>query len=321
MVSRVINHDPTLLIKDETREKIQNAVKELNYSPNAIAKSLRKKTTETVAILIPDLMNPFFHELVKGSQDFFINSDISLILCDTNDDKERERKYIDLLYNKQIDGLLIATIHNDNFTEELLGKYNLNYVIVNRSSKNNKASVIKTEDFEGAKMAVKHLAELGHKKIAHISGPIFTETGYERLSGFRQAMIENNLVCKQEYIIHANYNEQDGYTSMMKLLKSEDPPTALFAANDIMAMGAIKAVKDSGLSVPEDISIVGYNDIWIACHMAPPLTTVKTPLYDMGYLGAELLYEQVTGKSKEKRNIILPVELIVRSSTACPKQE
>ena len=318
IISRVINNDKTLNIKDNTRQRIVESIRELNYHPNIIAKSLRTKTSKTVAIIIPDILNPFFHQVIKGVQGFFTKHDISLLLCDTNDDTEIEKKHVETLYNQQVDGILFATVNYDNDITDFLERSNINYVLVNRGSHKNRFSV-KTDDLCGAEMAVNHLIGLGHKRIAHIMGTFSTDTAFDRLSGFRNAIISNDLVLYPEYIVQGNYSESDGYSNAKKLLQLPHPPTAIFAANDLMAIGVIKAVYEMNLRIPRDISVVGCNDIWVCSSLNPPLTTIRSPLFEMGHAAAELLYNVINGIETEEKNIILPVELVTRGSTAPPK--
>ena len=318
VVSRVINKDKTLNIKEDTRERINKAISELNYKTNLIAKSLRTKSSGTAAIVIPDILNPFFHQMIKGAQNFFTNKDISLLLCDTNDDEALEKKYIETLFNQQIDGILFSTANYNKDIAEYMEKFNINYVFVNRGSNGKKLSV-KADDQNGAKIATEHLISLGHKKIAHITGDIYTDTGFDRLTGFRNTILENNITLDPEYIVQGKYKENEGYLGAKKLLSLNNPPTAIFTANDLIAIGAIKAILEAGLKIPEDISIIGYNDIWVSSSINPPLTTIKSPLFDMGYFGAELLYNIIKGNEKKLKNIVLPVELIIRESTSKPK--
>ena len=318
IVSRVINNDKTLNIKDNTRQKILESIEELRYRPNIIAKSLRTKTSKTVAIIIPDILNPFFHQVIKGVQDFFTKQDISLMLCDTNDDTELEKKYVETLYNQQVDGILFATVNYDNDITDFLERSKINYVLVNRGSHKNKFSV-KTDDLCGAETAVEHLIKLGHKKIAHISGTFSTDTAFDRLTGFRNAIIKNDLTLYPEYIMQGSYTEIDGYTNAKRLLQLPNPPTAIFAANDLMAIGVIKAVYEMNLKIPDDISVVGFNDIWVCDNLNPPLTTIRSPLFKMGHVAAELLQNVINGIEEIEKNIVLPVELVIRNSTAPPK--
>jgi DNA-binding LacI/PurR family transcriptional regulator len=314
IVSRVINNDTKLSIKDETRTRILNAIEELEYRPNVVARSLRLKTTATIAMIVPDITNPFFPELIRGAQKAANEKGFSLILIDTEEDHAREKEYIEILAEKLVDGILLASVYIEDETIDLIHKYNIPYVLVNRTTRNVEGSSVVVDDAYGAALAVEHLVEQGHRKIAHISGLLYTETGLGRLEGYRKILNEHGIAFSSEYIVESKYDEEGGYKAMKKLLSLEKLPTAVFAANDLIAIGAITAMSEQGLKVPDHISIVGFNDIWLAQKVHPPLTTVRFPLYDMGHIASEILIKKIQEVPVEEDKVVLKPELITRQS-------
>ncbi len=315
VVSRVINDDPKLSIREETRSRVLEAVEKLEYRPNAIARSLRTKTTGTIAMIIPDITNPFFPEIIKGAQIAAAENGFSLILFNTEEDVGKQREYIELVSEKQMDGVLLASVHTDDESIDLLERYKKPYVLVNRITRNIQSSFVTVDDVYGARVAIEHLIQFGHRKIAHISGPLYTDTGLQRLEGYRKALKKFGVEFSLDYIAESKYDEDGGYKAMKQLFSLENKPTAVFAANDLIAIGAISAIEDEGLKVPENISIVGFNDIWVAQKISPPLTSVKFPLFDMGYLASEILIKKTQGKVVCEDKMVLEPELVVRSST------
>ena len=315
VVSRVINQDSRLSIREETRNRILQAIKELNFRPNQIARSLRMKSTATIAMVVPDIANPFFAEIIKGAQDNAAKKEYSLILCNTDENALKEKDYIKLLVNKQTDGIILASVYIEDETIGLLQNFNIPYVLVNRTFKNDKVSYVIVDNVYGAVHAVQHLIDLGHKKIAHISGLLYTETGLTRLEGYRKTLMKNKIDFNSDYVVESTFTEQGGYEAMLKLLRVSPLPSAVFASNDLIAFGAIDAIKEHNLSVPEDISVVGFNDIWMAKRITPPLTTVRFPLYDMGRISIEILINKIQKQNNLKDKIILTPELIIRKST------
>ncbi len=315
IVSRVINEDPKLSIRDETRERVLEVVEKLEYRPNAIARSLRTKTTGTIAMIIPDITNPFFPEIIKGAQTASAKEGFSLILFNTEENIEKQREYIELVSEKQIDGVLLSSVYSDDKSIDLLEKYKKPYVLANRITRNIKSSFVIVNDFYGAVLAVEHLIQLGHRKIAHISGPLYTETGLQRSEGYRKTLNKFGIESCSEYVVESKFEEENGYKAMKQLLSLEDIPTGVFAANDLIAIGALSAIEEKGLMVPKDISIVGFDDIWVTSKLSPPLTSIRFQLFDMGYLASKILIQKIQGKVVDNDRIVLEPELVVRCST------
>jgi LacI family transcriptional regulator len=315
-VSRVINNDSKLSIREETKQRILDSIRELGYHPNSIARNLRLNTSDAIGMLIPDITNPLFPEVIKGVESLASEKDLSLILCHTEDSHEKELKMIRFLINRRVDGLLLASVHMRADTIDEVEKSGIPYVLVNRGNRKDAGAYVVADNTAGAKMAVHHLISLGHTRIAHIAGFLYTDTGIERVEGYRKELNLADIPFNSDYMIEAGYTEPEGYKAMNKLLLLPDRPTAVFAANDLLAMGAILAINKKGLKVPEDVSIVGFDGIWLVERITPALTTVKIPLNEMGYLAMNMLFHKMKGLPVEQERIVLQPSLVVRSSTA-----
>lgn len=318
-VSRVLNGDSNLSIREETRNRILEAIKEMGYTPNPIARSLRKKTSDAIGMLIPDITNPFFPEVIKGAETAASEKGLSVILCNTDENSDKERNLVRFLIDRRVDGMLLFSSRLEDETVSEVEKSGIPFVLVNRGSRSNSGAYVVVDNTLGAKLAMQHLIGLGHEKIAHISGFLYTETGLERLEGYRKSLNAAGLPFDSECMVEAGFTEQQGYIAMQKLLSLTNPPTAVFAANDLMAMGAMTAIMEKGLRVPEDISLVGFDDIWVANRITPALTTVKIPLIEMGSLAMKIISDKIAQKEIQDERIILTPELIIRSSTAVAK--
>ena len=320
LVSRVFNNDETLLIKDETRKAIVDAIRELDYRPNSIARSLRLKRSRTVGVLIADIMNPFFTEIIKGVQQAANKAGYNIILCNTNDSAEECKRYIEVLSAQMVEGVILGAGYVSDEEIRLLDRTNTKYVLLNRIASEEIAPFVRSNDSEGMRMAVLHLLKLGHTKIAHLSGPLFADTALRRLQGYRKALMEADILYNPDYVMETKYDEESGYRACKKLLRLEDRPTAICAGNDMVAIGAMRAIKEKGLSIPRDISLVGYNDIWVASKLEPPLTTVNTPLLEMGEKAFRLLMKVLKNEENETGSIVIEPHLVVRESTCKVKK-
>jgi LacI family transcriptional regulator len=315
-VSRVLNGDSNLSIREETRNRILEAIQEMGYRPDPIARSLRMKTSDAIGMLIPDITNPFFPEIIKGAETAASEKGLSLILCNTDENSAKEKDLVRFLIDRRVDGILLFSSRLEDETLVEVEKSGIPFVLVNRGSRSNSGPHVVVDNSQGAQLAVQHLIRLGHRRIAHISGFLYTETGLERFEGYRKSLNAAGLPFVSEYMVEAGFAEQKGYTAMQKLLSVSKPPTAVFAANDLMAMGAMTAVIEKGLRIPEDLSIVGFDDIWVARRITPSLTTIRIPLNEMGYLAVQMIADKIKKNTLINERVILPPELVIRSSTS-----
>lgn len=305
-------------ISASTREKVLRIVKESNYIPNTMARSLVTRKTKTIGLIIPDIANPFFPELARGAEDKASEAGYSIIFCDTDDDFEKEEKNIDMLAEKMVDGIVFA--HSAKRTGGLASydRGNIPIVLIDRDleSENVKGKVL-VNNLEGAYHGVKHLLDNGRRKIAFITGALASNTARDRLAGYRKAIEEYNIVFDESYVKAGQYKSEWGIEAVRQLQKEEIQFDAAFCGNDLIAIGVMKTLKNSGYSIPADVSVVGFDDIQMASMVEPELTTVKQPNYEMGYKAVELLIEVLEKPDKkiEQKKIILSTELIVRKSS------
>ena len=314
IVSRVFNKDKTLNVKKETKTAVYRAIRELNYTPNSVARNLRMHKSHTIGVLVADIMNPFFTEIVKGVQQAADEQGYNIILCNTDDDAEKGKKYINVLSSQMVDGMILGAGYVSDDEIALLESMGTKYVLMNRIT-DDAAPYVRGNDFEGMRLAAKHLIGLGHQRIAHLSGPLYADTGLKRLQGYRKALMDAGITYRPEYVLETQYDEKSGYETCRQLLGLKEQPTAICAGNDMVAIGAMRAVKEAGLTIPGDISIVGYNDIWVAPLLSPPLTTVSYDLLNMGKVTFGLLLSLMKGNEDMQTKIILEPKLIVREST------
>jgi len=309
-VSRVINNDPSLSIKLETRERILKAIKELNYSPNLAARNLKNRETKILGLAITDFFNPVMASIIHGAELRANKEGYNLLVYSAEQD---ESKIINSLIDRRIDGLLISSPKFDDEDILRLNDKNLPIVSVNRKVLGMK-NFVAVNDIQGSKLGVKHLIEFGHKKIAHISGPLYTTTGLERLMGYRTAINEENIKFISEYVQESDYSIEGGYTAMKNLLSLSNPPTAVFASSVLIALGAMKAIHEEGFTIPNDISLVGFHDVYFADTISPSLTTVKMPLEEMGNAAIGKLIDIIHKKDKGEGIIISGERIISRES-------
>ncbi|AZR73753.1 LacI family transcriptional regulator [Anoxybacter fermentans] len=313
-VSRVLNNKPD--VSDKTKKKVLEVINKLGYNPNGIARGLVLQKTYTIGLIIPDICNPFFPEVARGIQDKARQLGYSVIFYNTDNNKQREKEAIDLLKSKQVDGIILSLSMSNKEELDKLEEENFPVVQIDRKIPGSIFPTVTIDNILSAYNATKYLIELGHKYLAHITGNLGTKTGQDRLEGFKQALKEFNLDYKDEYILEGDYSKESGYKQMKTLLTQKKRPTAVFAANDLMAIGAYEAIFDYGLKIPEDISIIGHDDIDIASIIRPGLTTMTQPKYKLGQIAAEMLIKRIEGlESDNQQEVVLNTELIVRDST------
>ncbi|MBA1336160.1 MAG: hypothetical protein HPY66_2119 [Firmicutes bacterium] len=314
-VSRVITKSKDLNIKDETRQRILDTIEKLDYKPNVIARSLRIKSTNTLGMIIPDITNSFFSALFKGAEKLASEKGFSIILANTDDNLAKAEKLINNMRQRQVDGLLLATTH---ISDDTLHSMNVNkypHVFVNRHLNNEIESYVIVDNFLGTTLAMEHLVALGHSKIAHISGPSSVDTAFKRFEGYKFSLERNDLCYNPDLVVESEMTEEGGYKAFYELVKKRVDFTAVYAANDLIAVGLMTAAKEKGLKIPEDFSLVGFDDLPVADKTSPSLTTVKVPLHEMGYIAADILIKEIKGEKNYINKIILRPELVVREST------
>lgn len=315
-VSKVFNERGS--ISEETKKKIMKISKELNYQPSIVASALTGKKTYTIGLLIPDLVNPFFAELTRNVEDRAHELGFNLVICNTDNDLHKEMKYIQLLQQKQVDGIVIATgVRNDKLLKELVQRQ-IPLVLVAREMSLLAASRVLVDDFVGGYSATSYLAELGHKKIAVVTENLSLASSKERVRGYRHALDEAGLDYMEAYIKESDFSLEGGSLAASELLDATDPPTAIFACNDLLAIGAIQAAKQRKIRIPEQLSIVGFDNTLLATISDPPLTTVAQPIQAMGSQVVDLITGEINNSKAVKQRIVLLPELVIRQSAQAP---
>ncbi|WP_071392736.1 LacI family DNA-binding transcriptional regulator [Bacillus tuaregi] len=310
-VSRVLSN--TGKVKKETTEKVLEAIKQLNYQPNMLARQLRTLETKTILVVVPDISNPFFSKVLRGIEVVADENGYQVLLGDTINKPEHEIAFLDILRQRKADGMILLTARSDRKSLEQLTK---EYPIVLACEYIEGAAIptVSIDNISSARKITEHLIQLQHERIATITGPLHVVLGRDRLKGFQQAMIQYGLPLDQCLIQEGDFTLESGFNQMLKLLALENQPTAVFAANDEMAMGAIRAIKSKGLKVPHDIAVVGFDDIKFASIFEPALTTIAQPTFEIGEKAIELLISLINNKPIQKEQYILEDKLIVRAS-------
>lgn len=316
-VSRVLNPATRGRITAEIVEKVISAADELGYRPNQAARGLRTNRTRTIGVLIPDITNPLFPPIIRGIEDGLAANGYTAILSNTDNIVARESEAVSTLRARQIDGLILATARRDDpIVAECIAD-GLPVVLVNRTADADGVSSIVNDDALGIALAVRHLKERGHTNIAHIAGPRSLSTGEARRQSFIAAMKAEGLEAKPDLIVETGaFSEDEGLRAAAQLISGATKFTAIVAANDLIALGAYEAIGDAGLDCPKDISVTGFNDMPFVDRLAPPLTTVRIPHYELGREAGRRLVELIENPDSPARATTLRPELIVRGSTA-----
>jgi LacI family repressor for deo operon, udp, cdd, tsx, nupC, and nupG len=300
------------VVADETRRRVHNAIRRLGYTPNVQARSLRTARTNVIVALVPDISNPFFAEVIRGIEQVAHHNRYSVLLGDTQYNRDREQAYADLLGARQADGLITLLPH----IPKLAATGRLPIVNACEYVDDPSVTSVYVDNVAGAREAVGYLLTLGHRAIAFVAGPMNSPINVDRDQGYEEALTRAGLKRNSKLTVEGDFSVESGIRAAESLFARGEPFTALFCANDEMALGAITAVKSRGLRVPEDISIVGFDDIRFARYCDPPLTTIAQPMGDIGREAMNMLIEILTGTDVPARKRILPTQLVVRGSAA-----
>jgi LacI family transcriptional regulator len=315
-VSRVINK--TAKISPKTTARVMEVIKELNYEPNNIARSLSKKKTNTIGVILEDIENPFFGKIAKGIEETLKKKNYSMFLTNTNFEEDAELRLTKLLLSNRVDGIIIAPVNEDSKSLEILGKRGIPFFLVNCRAINKKINWVSTDNIKGGYLATKHLLDLGHKRIMHIKGAD-DQPSKEKYKGFKNAILEKKLKVSDQVVIDSKAKtSKDGKKIIEHYIRQkgiEAIPRAIFTANDDVALGVLQIFSDKGIKVPEDISIVGYDNMNIASIIS--LTTIQQEKYKMGQVAAsELLSEIESGEQYITRQLLIEPRLIIRKSSS-----
>lgn len=312
-VSAVINK--SAYVSPELMERVNKAIAELNYKPNAVARSLKLKSTKTIGVIMSDILNPYYPTIIKGMDDAAIRNNYSLILCNTSNEQGRFLTYLDLMVEKRVDGLLLANISSQENLQKVEST-GLKYVLLNRKPPAYDKNYVGINNPLATELSVKHLATKGHKRIAYLSGDLQISTAKERWEGFVSGMNQNGLLIDDSLIFHGDYTQESGYASVKKMLNEvKELPDAICAASDLMAFGAVKALREAGFRVPDDIAVMGNDNNPFSENFIVPLSTIAHPTYEMGKNAMEFLLQMIEDQNEtQHRQIFLTPSLIVRES-------
>jgi LacI family transcriptional regulator len=313
-VSHVINN--TRVVSDDVRRRVLGIIDELRYVPSAVARSLKNDKTNTIGVLVPNSSNPYFAELIRWIEDAAFELGYSIILCNAHGGGLKQTAYLRLLTEKRIDGLVLVASGADHEQDLLLRDESVPIIQLERALPGLGADLILVRQEEGAWQATRHLIELGHRDIACVSGPADLPRSRERVGGFLRAMIEAGLAVAEDTIVHAEFTSAGGHAAFGSLLGRPHRPTAVFVTSDLMAIGVLCAACGAGVRVPDELSVVGYDDIGGASYAAPPLTTIAPPKREMARLAIHQLIERIRGGHEPLRSVALASSLVVRASTA-----
>jgi DNA-binding LacI/PurR family transcriptional regulator len=311
-VSRVVNRSPHR-VTPATERRVRSAVRALGYRANIIAQGLKNRSSRTVALIVPDISNPFFPAIARGIEDSARAHGYAVLLCNTYEDLDRENAYLGLLRNRWVDGVIFATVGSNTRHLRALRRARLPVVLVARDVEGLAIDTVRVDNFRGEFDATAHLLRLGHRRIAHIAGPPALHVAAERRRGYLEALrtagLEGTAV-----IVEGDFTAEGGRGAMTAALRARPPVTAVAAANDLMAIGALETLRSLGARVPQDVAVVGFDDITFASLVSPALTTVAQPKYRMGQLAMERLMQLLHDGDVHSRQTVLVPELVIRES-------
>jgi len=315
-VSYVLNNGPRL-VAPETRVKVEEAIAELGYYPNELARSLRLQQSSTIGLILPNIMNPVFAEIAHELESACRQEGFVLLLCNSDRQHDREEHFIQILRAKQVDGVVI-TPHDDPVALiQPLVQARIPVVVLEHDLPG--VHCIVMDEQQGGRIATQHLIDLGHQRIALLRRTPSSALSRERFIGYRQALVAAGIAFDPRLVLECAAGQTAGAQAMQQLLALAEPPTAVFTHNDVLAMGALYAIRQAGLRAPDDISVVGYDDISSAAYFSPSLTTVRSPKAELGALAGRTILDLVRHKNDmPPQTVTLPVELVVRTSTAPP---
>jgi LacI family transcriptional regulator len=313
--SRALNERTASMVSEETVERVRQAADSLGYRVNLMARSLKTRRSHTIGMLVPDITNPLFPGMVRGAEDALHEAGYALVLADTDNDPEEERRHRDVMLERQVDGLLMATARRRDLAIDELIESEIPFVLVNRTVDRGRVSAVIPDDHAGMALAVDHLYDLGHRMIAHVAGPSTTSSGARRSAGFLSAMsafgLEPGPVAEA-----AGFTIEAGLAAAGPIFEAPLRPTAIVAANDLVAIGVLDAAAGLGLSCPADFSLVGFNDMSFIDRLTPPLTTVRIDQYALGLRAGRLLLALIEDPAASRETVMIAPELVVRGSTA-----
>lgn len=314
-VSHVVNR--TRPVSPQVQRKVEAAIQQLGYVPSAVARSLKAQATSTIGLLIPNGINPYFAELARGIEDYCERKGFCVILCNSDDDPVKQGNYLRVLLEKRVDGLIVASVGGDDGLSAGLAGMRTPMVIVDRDRQDLHADVIRIDHEAGAFLATSHLVQLGHRHIACICGPLQTSVARMRLAGYRRAMAAAGIQVQASWIVASDFTSPSGYDAAVILLE-QCRPTAIFAANDMVGFGVLRAAAERNLRVPADVSVMGFDDIQMSRYVYPALSTVGQSILQLGERAAQVLLRRIAAPDTPIEHQVVAPSMVLRESTAPP---
>lgn len=313
-VSRVLNNNSN--VNEATRVKIQKAIKDLKYQPSRVAKRLRSKgiSGNLLGVLIPDIENPFYVDVLRGIEEVAYQNNYAIIMCNFSQDEKKEKLYLDILQSEAIDGLIAAPAREDDPQLKKMVKEGFNVVCVDRGLNDSEVDVVLIDNEKGAYQAVEHLVKSGYKRIAYIAGLPTIPSSQSREKGYREALITNGIEIDEQLIRYGNSKHESGVKLCEELLNLPMPPDAIFTGNNLITLGALETIHRKGLKIPQEIAILGFDDMYWSNSLNPPLTAVKQPATEIGKRACELLIQRINDPTRPAIRMVLKAELMKRSS-------
>jgi LacI family transcriptional regulator len=317
-VSHVLNN--TAKVREQTRKRVLEAVQAVGYQPSQLARALRRDKTNMIGMIIPDITNPFFPAVVRGAEDVAFSNGYRLVLCNTDNDHSKELVHLNELRTYLPAGLIVIPSNFSDLTAqaEIYRKAGTGVVCIDRLPKNWSGDSVTADNEEGAYNATRYLIKMGHTRLAAITGPLHLTNAQERLSGFRRAVREARLQLAPEYIQETSFDKSGGHSKALVLLRLIPRPTAIFAGNDLIALGALLAIYETVLRCPEDVSLMGFDDLELAETTNPSLSSVSQSGYQLGTTAAQILLDRLAGDRSPAKHLVLHTSLRLRHSVTAP---
>jgi LacI family transcriptional regulator len=313
-VSRVINNSG--YASEEMRQRVLEAIKEMGYVPNRLASSLRSKRTNVLALVLTDITNPFFTVAARGVEDVASRAGYTVIFCNTDENQHKEQKYVEVLMQNRVDGIILVPSGSDSASVVTLQQNGIPVVVIDRHIEDKSVDQVRCDSVKGAYQLTQLLISLGHRHIALLNGPQNVSTASDRLIGFNRALTEAGSNASEQVVISGAFTRESGLEMTRQVLELSPRPTALFAANNFIALGALRALEEAGMRVPEDMAVVTFDDLPESLVVSPVLTVAAQPVYEMAAKATEMLIKRLTDKGLEGfEEVIFPTKLIVRKSS------
>ncbi len=314
-VSKIVNHKDQN-ISHATRQKVLDLIEAHNYVPNRIASSMITKKTHSIGLIIPDITNPFFPEVARGVEDYANMEGYHVVLCNSDNKLDKEVSYIGMLQEKMVDGIIFTSSSLRNKVSKEFLRLQIPVITVDRDITGMRAQgKITVDNTSGAYQGVSYMIERGYKRILHLGGPMTSKPALDRFEGYRNALSDYGIQFDEKLFFEGNYNAQWGYEGVLEALTNKIEFDGIFCGNDMIAIGAIKALNEKGISVPGNVGVMGFDDIYMATVVTPNLTTVCQPNYQMGYKAAEMLIELIKHPEAKMMDVVLKTKLVIREST------